>query len=390
VGTATLGREVIYDSGDFPRLFSWALDRVGYRGLREEQARARQAGRHFGIGLAYVVEKSGLGPWEAARVLVDGSGKVVVYTGVPSVGQGVETIFAQVCADVLGVPYEEVTVRYGDTDMLPDSVGAFGSRGTVMGGNAVLRAAERVRDKILAVAARELEAHPEDLELENGAVHVRGVTDRALSLRAVARAASATRALAAGMEPGLEALAYYQQEKMTYGHGLHLAVVEIDGETGAPRIGRYIVAYDIGRSINPMLVEGQITGGLAQGLGAALHEELVYDAEGQLVAGTLMEYHIPAAADMPPLELWIREEDRSPTNPLGVKGAGEDGIVAVGAAVANAVADALAPLGVEVAALPMRPARLRELIQNGQGRRAAERSPTNRTAGSASDSSARR
>ena len=363
LGTTTHGSRIVYDSGDYPALFGWALDRVGYAGLREEQARARRAGRHVGIGLSYVVEKSGLGPWESARVLVDGTGRVVVHTGTPSVGQGVETVFAQVCADVLGVRYEDVSVRYGDTDALPDSVGAFGSRGTVMGGNAVLGAAERVRDKILAVAARELEAHPADLELRDGAVHVRGVADRALSLREVARAASVTRALAAGTEPGLEVLHYYGQDAMTYGHGLHLAVVEVDEETGVPRILRYVVAYDVGRAINPMLVEGQMVGGLAQGLGAALHEELAYDEAGQLVAGTLMEYHLPAAADMPPLELWIREEDPSPTNPLGVKGAGEDGIVAAGGAVANAVADALAPLGVEIRALPLRPSRLRELIR---------------------------
>jgi carbon-monoxide dehydrogenase large subunit len=150
---------------------------------------------------------------------------------------------------------------------------------------------------------------------------------------------------------------------MTYGHGLHLAVVEVDGETGVPRIVKYVVVYDVGRSINPMLVEGQLMGGLAQGLGAALHEELAYDNAGQLLAGTLMEYHLPAAAEMPPLELWVREEDPSPTNPLGVKGAGEDGIVAAGGAVANAVADALAPLGVKITALPLRPGRLRELIR---------------------------
>jgi carbon-monoxide dehydrogenase large subunit len=363
VGTTTLGRKIVYDSGDFPRLFGWALDRAGYAKLREEQARARRAGRHLGIGLAYVVEKSGLGPWETARVLIDRSGRVVVHTGVPSVGQGVETIFAQVCADVLGVRYEDVTVRWGDTDALPDGFGAFASRGTVMGANAVVQAAERVRDRVLAVAARELEVHPDDLELGDGAVRVRGVADRALTLRDVARAAMPTPALAAGLEPGLEALEYYQQEKMTYGHGLHLAVVEVDAETGAPKILRYVVAYDVGRSINPMLVEAQIVGGLAQGLGAALHEELAYDAAGQLLTGTLMEYHIPAAADLPPLEVWIREEDRSPVNPLGVKGAGEDGIVAAGAAVANAVADALAPLEIEITALPVRPARVRELIR---------------------------
>ncbi|PYN99884.1 MAG: hypothetical protein DMD91_11635 [Candidatus Rokuibacteriota bacterium] len=154
VGTSTLGSKVVYDSGDFPQLFGWALDRVDYRKLREKQAEARRAGLHVGIGLSYVVEKSGLGPWESARILVDGTGKVVVHTGIPSVGQGVETVFAQVCADALGVRHEDVTVRYGDTDALPDSIGAYASRGTVMGGNAVLRAAERVREKILAVAAR--------------------------------------------------------------------------------------------------------------------------------------------------------------------------------------------------------------------------------------------
>jgi aerobic carbon-monoxide dehydrogenase large subunit len=369
LGTTTHGSTVVYDSGDYARLFDWALDRVGYDRLRTAQAEARRGGRHVGIGLAYVVEKSGLGPWESARVVVDGSGGVVVHTGIPSVGQGVETVFAQVCADVLGVRYEDVTVRYGDTEALPDSVGAFGSRGTVVGGNAVLGAAERVRDKVLAVAARALEAHPADLELRNGAVRVRGVADRALPLRDVARAAATTRALAAGHEPGLEALHYHAQEKMTYGHGLHVAMVEVDGETGVTRILRYAVAYDVGRAINPMLVEGQLVGGLAQGLGAALHEELAYDETGQLAAGTLMEYHLPVAADMPPLELWVREEDPSPTNPLGVKGAGEDGIVAAGGAVANAVADALAPLGVEVRALPLRPSRLRELIRTAGHRR---------------------
>jgi aerobic carbon-monoxide dehydrogenase large subunit len=363
LGTTTHGSGVVYDSGDYPRLFEAALGRIGYDQLRAAQAEARRSGRHVGIGLAYVVEKSGLGPWESARVVVDGGGGVVVHTGIPSVGQGVETVFAQVCADVLGVRYEDVTVRYGDTEALPDSVGAFGSRGTVVGGSAVLGAAERVRAKILAVAARELEAHPADLELRDGAVRVRGVADRALTLREVARAAGAPRALAAGLEPGLEALHYHGQEKMTYGHGLHVAVVEVDGETGVPRVLRYAVVYDVGRAVNPMLVEGQLVGGLAQGLGAALHEELAYDAAGQLITGTLLEYHLPVAADMPPLELWLREDDPSPTNPLGVKGAGEDGIVAAGAAVANAVADALAPLGVEVRALPLRPCRLRELIR---------------------------
>ena len=369
LGTITHGSGVTYDSGDFPRLFAWALDRAGYEGLRASQAEARRAGRHVGIGLAYVVEKSGLGPWESARVAVDASGAVVVYTGITSVGQGVETVFAQLCADVLGVRYEDVTVRHGDTNALPDSVGTYGSRGTVLGGNAVLGAAERVRDKILAVAARELEAHPADLELAGGAVRVRGVSDRTLTLREVARAAAAGRALAAGADPGLEALEYYAQDKMTYGHGVHVTMVEVDADTGAVRILNYAVVHDIGRAVNPMLVEAQILGGLAQGLGAALHEELTYDESGQLAAGTLMEYHLPVAADLPPVDVCVREEDPSPTNRLGVKGAGEDGIVAAGAAVANAVADALAPLGVKITALPLRPSRLRGLIEQAAAAR---------------------
>jgi len=361
VGEPPLRALLVVDGAEDVRIRPGVADRRK-DALRASQGEARRAGRHVGIGLAYVVEKSGLGPWESARVAVDGTGAVVVHTGITSVGQGVETVFAQVCADVLGVRYEDVTVRHGDTDALPDSVGTYGSRGTVLGGNAVLGAAERVRDKILAVAARELEAHPADLELRDGGVHVRGVTDRALTLREIARAAAVGRALAAEAEPGLEALHYYAQDKMTYGHGVHVAMAEVDAETGTVRILRYAVVHDIGRAINPMLVEAQIMGGLAQGLGAALHEELAYDETGQLAAGTLMEYHLPAAADLPPVEVCVREEDPSPTNRLGVKGAGEDGIVAAGAAVANAVADALAPLGVKITALPLRPSRLRELI----------------------------
>jgi carbon-monoxide dehydrogenase large subunit len=367
VGTTTLGRKVVFDSGDFPRLFRRALDRFGYASLREEQARARASGRCVGIGLAYVVEKSGLGPWEAARVTVDPSGTVTVVTGVPSVGQGVETVFAQICADALGVAYEDVTVRYGDTDLLPGGGGAFASRGTVMGGNAVLRAAERVREKILLLAGDALEAHPKDLELRDGRIYVKGVPDRNLSLQEVAKAATVTRALAAGREPGLDALEFYQQDQMTYGHGAHLVQVEVDRETGVVTILRYLIDHDIGRAINPMLVDGQIIGGTAQGVGAALHEDLVYDADGQLLTATLMDYALPRATDMPALEVHLGEYDRSPINPLGIKGAGEDGTVGAGAAIANAVADALAPLGVTVRTLPLSPSRVRELIREAGG-----------------------
>jgi len=366
VGTTTLDQKVVFDSGDFPRLFRRALDRFGYAALRAEQARARANGRCVGIGLAYVVEKSGLGPWEAARVSVDPSGAVSVVTGVPSVGQGVETVFAQLCADALGVAYDNVTVRYGDTDLLPDGYGAFASRGTVMGGNAVVRAADRVREKIFLVAADRLEAHAKDLELRDGRVHIKGVPDRSLSLGEVAKATSVTRALAAGLEPGLDAVEFYRQEQMTYGHGAHVVLVEVDRETGVVTILRYLIDHDIGRAINPQLVDGQVVGGTAQGIGAALMEDLVYDSDGQLVTGSLMDYALPTATAMPALEVHLGENDPSPINPLGVKGAGEDGTVGAGAAIANAVADALAPLGVTVRTLPLTPARVRDLIRQAE------------------------
>jgi CO/xanthine dehydrogenase Mo-binding subunit len=365
VGTVTLGRKVVYDSGDFRRVLDRGLARFDYADARAEQARARAAGRLLGIGIAYVVEKSGLGPWESARVTVDPSGKVHVASGVPSVGQGVETIFAQVCADVLGVAYDDVTVRYGDTDLLPDGFGAFASRGTVMGANAVRQAAEKVREKALVVAGRLLEANPRDLDLRDGAVSVRG-TDRAVPLREVARAVTVTRALASGLEPGLEALEFYQQEKMTYGHGVHLVLVEIDPQTGLVKILRYLIEYDIGRAINPTLVDGQIVGGTAQGVGAALLEDLAYDADGQLLTASLMDYLLPTSAEMPAVEVHLSEDDRSPVNPLGVKGAGEDGTVGAGAAVANAVEDALAHLGVTVTGMPLTPSRVLELIQQAK------------------------
>lgn len=367
VGTVTLGRKVVYDSGNFRRVFDRGLAHFDYAGAREEQAAARAQGRLLGIGIAYVVEKSGLGPWESARVTVDPSGKVRVASGVPSVGQGVETIFAQVCADALGVAYDDVTVRYGDTDLLPDGFGAFASRGTVMGANAVQKAADTVREKVLMVAGRLLEADPRDLELREGTVSVKG-TDRTLPLREVARAATVTRALASGFEPGLDALEFYQQEKMTYGHGAHLVLVEVDPDTGVVKILRYLIEYDVGRAINPMLVGGQIVGGTAQGVGAALLEDLAYDADGQLLTASLMDYLLPTSAEMPPVDVHVSEDDRSTVNPLGVKGAGEDGTVGAGAAVANAVEDALAHLGVKVTTMPLSPSRVLALIQEAQPR----------------------
>ncbi len=359
VGTATLGRHVVYDSGDFGTHFGRALHSFGYERRRREQAEARATGRLRGIGLGFFVEKSGLASWEAAKVSVDPSGTIVLDSGIPSVGQGVETVFAQVVGDVLGVPYEDVAVRSGDTALLPFGFGAFASRGTVVGGSAVLRAAERVRDKVLQVAAAELEVHPDDLELRQGRVSVKGSPDRGLSLAAVADLAAPARALKAGIEPGLSALHVYDADKMTYAYGVHLVEVEIDPDTGAISIVNYQVDYDVGKAINPTLVHGQIDGGLAQGLGGTLFEELRYSPDGQLLTGTFMDYLLPTAVETPHIQINLSEDYPSELNPLGVKGAGEGGTVCVAAALANAVADAL---GANVNTLPLTPERVLGLV----------------------------
>lgn len=360
VGTVTLGKHVIYDNGDFSAHFERALGRFDYERRRRDQTAARAAGRLVGIGLGFFVEKSGLASWECARLAVDATGKLVLDTGIPSVGQGVETAFSQVVGDILGVAYGDVTVRYGDTALLPYGFGAFASRGTVVGGSAVLRAAEQLRKKVLALSARELEVAPEDLVLGEGRVSVKGSPDRGLSLAAVADLANPTKALKAGLEPGLEATEFYESSQMTYAYGVHLIQVEVDRETGAVVVDDYQVDYDVGKAINPTLVVGQIDGGLAQGFGGALLEELRYSPDGQLMSGTFMDYLLPTAVETPDVRVNLSEDCPSELNPLGVKGAGEGGAVCVGAAVGNAVADAI---GVSVTALPLSPERVHRLLR---------------------------
>jgi CO/xanthine dehydrogenase Mo-binding subunit len=318
-----------------------------------------------------VVEKAGLGPWEYARVEVDGSGHVVVYSGVAAVGQGIETTLAQVCADELNVPAEAITVVHGDSALVPFGVGGFASRGASVALPAAFEAARKVRAKILRVAAALLEAHADDLILERGAVHVRGVPDRTVTLRELARAAVPG---PPGMDPGLHATHFFEAPKMTYPYGTHVAVVEVDAETGVPRLLKYVITYDVGRAVNPMIVDGQLVGALAQGLGGALLEELVYDEAGQLLTTTFMDYLLPTVMEMPDVTIArILEETPTPLNPLGVKGAGEGGSSGCGAAIANAVADALAPLGVSITALPLSPERLLRLVRAGGHASATER-----------------
>ena len=365
VGGASLNQRTIYDCGDYASALDHALEALDYDGARTEQAEARRQGRYVGIGVASLVEKAGLGPWEYARVEIDATGHVVLYSGVAAVGQGIDTTLAQVCADELNVPPEKITVVHGDSARVPFGVGGFASRGASVALPAASAAARKVRDKILRVAAVTLEAAPEDLVLADNAVHVRGVPDRKATFRDLARAAVPG---PPGMEPGLYATDFFQAPKMTYPYGTHAALVEVDGDTGEVTILRYAISYDIGKAVNPMIVDGQLIGAMAQGIGGALYEELVYDDQGQLLTSTFMDYLMPTAMEMPALTaVRILEETPTPLNPLGVKGAGEGGSSGCGGAIANAVADALAPLGVSITALPLTPDRLSALIRAARG-----------------------
>jgi carbon-monoxide dehydrogenase large subunit len=334
-----------YDSGNYPECLRRVAAAVDWNGFGAERERARAAGRAIGIGLALFVEDTGLGPYEGIRVRVDPNGHVFVFSGTSSQGQAHETTLAQIVADGLSVPLEQITVVPGDTDGIPQGVGTFASRVAVLAGSSASHAAAEVRKKALAIAAAQLEAAPEDLTLEDGVFSVRGAPGRDLSLAAVATIASAPRpgyALPGTMDPGLEASGFVRVLQSTYSSGAHAAVVEVDPEVGAVRLLRYVAVDDCGTMINPMVVEGQIHGGIAHGIGNALLEEVVYDAAGQMMTATLMDYALPRAGDVPSLEVH-HVITPSPLNPLGVKGAGEGGTLPAPAAIANAIADALRP-----------------------------------------------
>ncbi len=366
----TLGTDLILDTGDYPALLAAAAgeaDRLGYRTL----AQTKTASQPRGFGLAMFVEKSGLGPQETADVTVSKSGAVHVFSGGTSVGQGIETVLAQIAADALGVDPHAVRVVAGDTAAQPFGAGSWASRSTVVGGSAVYQAATAVRERAMQLAARMLEAAAEDLQISRGSVSVRGDPNSRLTLASIARAAEpGSRYLKPGEQAGLSARRRFEVARMTYPYGVHAAVVEVDTGTGRVRVLRYLVAYEVGRAINPALVEGQLRGGVAQGIGGALFEEFSYDETGQPQAITFIEYRIPTAAEIPPVDVLLREDAPSPGNPLGVMGAGEGGVNAVGAAVANAVRDALGLAG-GVGQLPLTPARIRTLLRRaGAGQRA--------------------
>jgi len=361
----TLGTDLVLDTGDYPALLAAAVkeaERLGYR-TEADLISPGEAASHKprGFGLAMFVEKSGLGPQETADVAVSKSGTVHVFSGGTSVGQGIETVLAQIAADALGVDPLVVRVVAGDTAAQPFGAGSWASRSTVVGGTAVHQAATAVRARAVQLAARMLETAEEDLEVRDGSIGVRGDPNSRVALAAVARAAEpAGGYLAEGEPAGLSARRRFEVARMTYPYGVHAAVVEVDAGTGRVRVLRYLVAYEVGCAINPMLVEGQLTGGVAQGIGGALFEELSYDDAGQPQAITFIEYRMPTAAEIPRVDVLLAQDAPSPGNPLGVMGAGEGGVNAVGAAVANAVRDALGLPG-GIGQLPLTPARVRAL-----------------------------
>src|SRR5438552_593567 len=356
------GDPLVYDTGALWAALESALEAAGYKEFRAEQARLRARGVHRGIGISGYVEGTAIGPFEGATVKLDLAGRVVVATGAVNSGQGHETSFAQVAADALGVPLDWVTVVGGDTAAVPFGVGTFASRSAVTAGSSIADACREVRGKLVRAAATLLEAAPGDVEIDDGKVFVRGAPGSAVDLARVVQASIPTFARPGVASPDFEATAYHHVPTVTYASAVHVAQVEVDVGTGGVKLLRYVVAHDCGRVINPPIVEGQVHGGVAQGVGGALFEEMVYDASGQLLTGSLMDYAVPKADDLPPIET-IHLEFPSPRNPLGVKGLGEGGAISPPAAIANAIEDALAPFGVRVTETPVTPARIVALLR---------------------------
>jgi carbon-monoxide dehydrogenase large subunit len=368
------GAPIVYDPADYVTAFDRLIETLDYAGWRAEQARRRGGPRPIGIGLSAYVEGTGIGPFEGADVRVDPNGTVFVYLGVCAQGQGHETTLAQIAADELAVPLESVVVVGGDTSLVGYGMGTIASRVAAVGGPAVARSAAQVAQKARLVGAELFECAPEDVVLAEGRVHVRGVPGKSVALGQVARAA--VRSLALAREPsgpGLSACAFFYPDTVTWAFGVQGLVLEVDLEACTLSLLRLAAMHDCGRPINPVIVEGQLHGGIAQGIGAALGEALVYDDAGQLLTGSLMDYFLPRADDMPPIDV-IHLDFPSAINPLGIKGVGESGVISPAVLVANAVEDALGDYGVEVDRPPMTSARVFELLR-ATGRWPKEKAP---------------
>jgi carbon-monoxide dehydrogenase large subunit len=378
----TEGHEVatglVYDTGNYVGALDMALEMFDYEDARKKQAAAREAGRLVGIGVVTYTEICGLGPsevagavgfggglWESAIVRFHPTGKVTLLVGVAPHGQGEETTFAQIISDQLGVAVDDVDVVYGDTGQTPMGWGTYGSRTTPVASGAIMGAVEQIKDKGAKIAAHLLEAAEEDIEFSNGVFSVKGSRDEGKTIQDIALAANTAWSMPEGVDPGLEASAFFNPSNFVYPFGTHLAEVEIDRETGEIEFQRYLAVDDCGNIINPMIVEGQVHGGIAQGVAQALWEGAVYDDDGNLLTGSMMSYAIPKAEFLPSFETGYTQTP-TPVNPLGVKGVGETGTIASTPTMYNAVMDALAPLGVEQVDMPLTPERVWRAMTDAQ------------------------
>jgi len=363
VGLTRPGRNpTVLDSGNYPSALDRALKEFEYENLKPLQGRT-QNGKYHGTGLAYFVKNTGgLEPYEGARVVIGNGPSIALYLSISSLGQGHETAMAQICADALSVPMEWISVFHGNTDLTPFGWGTFASRGTVMCGNAVYLASQRLKEKALTVAAKHLKSDPERLELLAGKIYRKGTEGPPLELEELVQLARDSAARDQDL-PELEETAYFYSDKMTHSYGVHLAHVAVDPETGMVDVLKYLVVEDVGRCINPLLVHGQTVGAAAQGIGGTILEHLVYSDDGQLLTTTFRDYLLPSSTDVPAVASVTLEEAPSPLNPLGVKGAGEGGIVGTGAALANAVSHALAQFGIEVRELPLSPDNIKRWLR---------------------------
>ena len=365
---------ITYDSGDYQAALDMALDHVDYQQLRQEQTRMRERQEYMGIGVTCYCEICGLGPsqvagavgfggglWESAVVRFYATGKVNVFIGTSPHGQGEETTFAQILSEELGVPVDDIEVVHGDTDNTPMGWGTYGSRTTVVGGAAVALASRKIKDKAQTLAAHLLEAAEEDIQYEDGKFFVRGSPDQAKTIQEIALMANVAWNMPEGMEPGLEATSFYDPPNFAFPFGAHVAVVKVDPDNGAVELLRYVAVDDCGLQINPVVVQGQVHGGVVQGAGQALWEGAVYDDNGQLLTGSMMDYALPRASMVPDIET-LSTVTPSPHNPLGVKGIGETGTIASTVTIYNAVIDALKPLGVTKLNMPLTPERVWQAI----------------------------
>jgi carbon-monoxide dehydrogenase large subunit len=358
------GSPLTYDSGDFPKLLDGTLERLGYEEARARQAQARAEGRYVGIGIAVYVEGCGLGPYEGAKVRLTNQGKILVTLAAAGQGQGYETVYAQIAADALGIDMDCIEVATGDTSRIPFGQGTFASRITATAGPAVFDAALQMRERLVDTAAQLLGCEPADLSFTGDRVSLDGDAEKSVSLLDIARVANIGKhgiTLPVGIKPGIETVSYFAPERAAYASGAHAAIVEVDPDTGAIDVLNYVIGHDCGNVINPRLVDGQVLGGFAHGIGNAMYEEPVYDAEGQPQAASYLDYSLPSATEVPPVELFHMHTP-SPLNPLGVKGAGEGGTIPAPAAIANAVEDALRPLRARIDRAPVIPSRVSDAV----------------------------